>query len=106
MSRVINGEVHTQSIYISESEPRSFAIYIEGMRTCASLATRADSFDGDEYALVPEMDVYFYADEATHAWEEHRLLLSFALFKPEDTSAIMTDDQLMRYLEYCVPWRW
>ena len=63
----------------------------------------ASTFDEDDYRMTPEADLVL-CENPESPLNFTELTISFNLYMPDVQSDSMTEDTLLRYLEYCLPW--
>ena len=108
-SRVVNHQLCTRLLYTSEPKPDDTD---DGIRFFYGrpLLHGDETFANDEYRITPALQVTCHTVENddffpwTLRWDYGELTLSFEICYPESHADPMTADQLLRYLEYCVPW--
>ena len=110
-SRVVNNKLCTRLLVTSQEKPDDGdggVVYMWGRR----LLYTDEPFNRDEYRITPELQLAFEMAPPHHwwdpweprPWKHDELTLCFELYVPDDRSDPMTAEQLLRYLEYCVPW--
>lgn len=108
-SRITAGQMRTRLLGTTSPSPDGAQDVSMDMFMCLRTC---DAFDGDDYAFVPEMHLEFerggISDDLAmwepYPWNHAEIGVSFQMYQPDADTDPMTRDQLLRYLEYCVPW--
>ena len=117
VSRVVDGELRTLRCFLDshrrDSDQEENTLFIHGQSLDAP-----DSYEENEFSLVPELSMEIdltedlEAEEADDEEDHHvhymvgnSFEVTFWFYQPESDSERMTPDQLLRYLEYGLPWR-
>ena len=107
VSRLIDGELHTRRCFTSQARPgvdeeedsEGTILFVDS----ESLDTR-ESFENDDSRLIPMLGFQIpHADADSTQPKVIRAV--FEMSVPDSHFSDMSTQELLRYLEYCVPWR-
>jgi hypothetical protein len=100
-SRVTGGRLRTQLLCTSPTVPDDeIDVGVAIMWGSPLLAPKA--FEEDDCFMVPELDFRFDAEDGNYMYD--KIELGFQMCYPQSHSENMTSRQLLRYLDYCLPW--
>ena len=110
-SRVIHRKLRTLLLFTSESKLDDMDEG-GGVIFGRPLLTDDGAFEEDAcFRIMPEMAITFdtndnevFDEDDAIDWNFDHLTVRFELYYPESHNDAMTEDQLLRYLEYCLPW--
>ena len=104
VSRMHQGRLKSVRIFTSDNEPDEIENEGDGpvIFYGRPLLSSSDVFENEEYSLVPELRLELVRNDQSPP--EACINADFSLYQPQADCEAMQLDQLLRYLEYCVPW--